>query len=329
MTHSRPGPAVRHPARAGRHARGARSSCRTARTSRPPGRRWSRATRSWRPGGASVRFARNGDYAEPDDRARRRRRGGDDPAGLGRRPDGRPTRRGSATDPRAARGAVHARPSSASWPIGSASPRTAPSSASSGGRARRPARRRRARRPRPHGTPGARSNRSSTRRTSRWPSRSSRRSPTRSPTLRRRAAGHRPSDRRGAARRAVDRGRRRRAASRRRVRGRPLRDRRDQGARADLEGRAVRGRPRLDRPPGPDRPGGANRRQAILSRCRRSLPPHHQLARARATSAWSSGACRRARPIRSWTCPTCGSATRPSGVTSRRPPPVAASPGPG
>ena len=74
--------------------------------------------------------------------------------------------------------------------------------------------------------------------------------------VRGRAPGDRPPDRRGAARRAVDRGRGRRAASRRGVRGGPLRDRRDEGARPDLEGRAVRRRPRLDRPPGPDRTGG-------------------------------------------------------------------------
>ena len=42
-----------------------------------------------------------------------------------------------------------------------------------------------------------------------------------------------------------------RAASRRGVRRRPLRDRRDEGPRPDLEGRAVRRRPRLDRRAGP------------------------------------------------------------------------------
>ena len=41
--------------------------------------------------------------------------------------------------------------------------------------------------------------------------------------------------------------------SRRGLRGRPLRDRRAQGPGADLEGRAIRRRPCLDRQPGPDR----------------------------------------------------------------------------
>ena len=65
--------------------------------------------------------------------------------------------------------------------------------------------------------------------------------------------GDRPPRRRGAARRGVDRRRRRRAASRRRIRGGALCDRRDEGPRADLEGRTVRRRARLDRPPGTDR----------------------------------------------------------------------------
>ncbi len=133
-------------------------------------------------------------------------------------------------------------------------PRTARSSGSSAGPGRRPARRRRARRPRPRDTPAERSRRSSTRRSSRWPSR---RSATIADeiesALRGRSGRHRPSDRRGPARRGVHRGRRRRAPSRRGVRGRALRDRRDQGPRPDLEGRAVRRRPRLDRPPGTER----------------------------------------------------------------------------
>ena len=73
--------------------------------------------------------------------------------------------------------------------------------------------------------------------------------------LRGRAPGDRPPDRRRPARRAIDRRRGGRAASRRRVRCGTLRDRRDEGAGTDLEGRAIRRRPRLDRPPrpGPDR----------------------------------------------------------------------------
>ena len=71
--------------------------------------------------------------------------------------------------------------------------------------------------------------------------------------VRRRAARDRPSDRRGAARRGLGRGRRRAPASRRGVRRRALRDRRDEGAGPDLEGRALRRRPRLDRRAGTDR----------------------------------------------------------------------------
>ena len=60
--------------------------------------------------------------------------------------------------------------------------------------------------------------------------------------VRRRAGRDRPPVRRRAAGRGLRRRRRRRAAPGRRVRGGPLRDRRDEGAGADLEGRAVRGR---------------------------------------------------------------------------------------
>ena len=71
--------------------------------------------------------------------------------------------------------------------------------------------------------------------------------------VRGRPAGDRPPHRRGAARRAVDRGRGRRAAPRRRLRCGALRHRRDEGASPDLEGRAVRRRACLDRPPGANR----------------------------------------------------------------------------
>ena len=77
--------------------------------------------------------------------------------------------------------------------------------------------------------------------------------------VRRDPAGDRPSDRRGAAGRAVDRGRRRRSAPGRGLRRGSVCDRRDQGPRADLEGGAVRRRPRLDRPPGADRAREARR----------------------------------------------------------------------
>ena len=87
----------------------------------------------------------------------------------------------------------------------------------------------------------------STRRSSRWRSASSARSRTRSPRGSawsgwRSSTGPAPVP---LARRR--RGRRRRAAPGRRVPGRPLRDRRDQGPGPDLEGGAVRRRPRLDR----------------------------------------------------------------------------------
>ena len=121
-------------------------------------------------------------------------------------------------------------------------------SGSSAGPASRPGRRRRARRPRRPATPAGRSSRSSTRPTRRWRSQSWRRSPTRSPSgsaSTRLAIVHRTGE--VPLGDVSHRGRGGRAASRRGIRGRPLRDRRDEGARADLEGRAVRRRPRLDR----------------------------------------------------------------------------------
>ena len=102
----------------------------------------------------------------------------------------------------------------------------------------------------------------------------------------------------------VDRGRRRRAASRRGVRGRPLRHRRDQGAGPDLEGRAVRRRPRLDRPSRSHRTGGGARREGLHQRRhgghRRDQPsatrptPRTAATRRRSRS-WSA---RRTRPSR-------------------------------
>ena len=67
------------------------------------------------------------------------------------------------------------------------------------------------------------------------------------PALRRRAARDRPSDRRGPARRAVGGDRRVCAAPGRRLRCRALRDRRDEGPSSDLEGRALQRRQCLDR----------------------------------------------------------------------------------
>ena len=49
------------------------------------------------------------------------------------------------------------------------------------------------------------------------------------------------------------------------VRGGALRDRRDEGPGPDLEGRAVRRRPRLDRPPGPDRARGGGVMRVYIS----------------------------------------------------------------
>ena len=253
---ARPGPAVRGPARAGRDARG---------RARPPD--GADVEAAWaalvaphpgpraRPAVDAVRPQRR--LRRPGDGAGRRRRGGDDPAGLrrvgpvaggGRRIlELRETPFDDRDPGRAGRRA---------W----RSPRTAPSSGSSAGPGRRPARRRPARRPRPPATPAGPSNAleyeahepmalailGDDRRRDRG-------------ALRGRPAGDRPSDRRGPARRGVDRGRRRRAAPGRGVRGRPLRDRRDEGPGADLEGRAVRRRPRLDRPPGADRPARRTR----------------------------------------------------------------------
>ena len=72
--------------------------------------------------------------------------------------------------------------------------------------------------------------------------------------VRRRAPRDRPSHRRGAARRGIGRDRGLLGASGRGVRSGRVRDRRDEGPRPDLEGRAVRGRSRLDRCPGEGRP---------------------------------------------------------------------------
>ena len=234
---ARPGPPVRDPARAGRHARG---------RARPRG--WSDGRRCLdgarrrvhpvlAPGRASVRFARNGAYADATTRPRRRRRGGDDPARLGGvgaaesarilELRDRPVRR---RDPR---------PSS---PIGWRRPRTAPRSGSSAGRGSRRARRR----------PGQEAE--AARHAGRavesleyeahesmaagGPRRHRRRDRGAVRRRARLAIVHRTGRR--APRRGLDRGRGRQPASRRRVRGRPLRHRRDQGPRADLEGRAVR-----------------------------------------------------------------------------------------
>ena len=72
---------------------------------------------------------------------------------------------------------------------------------------------------------------------------------------------------------SVDRGRRR-AAPGRRVRGRALRDRRDEGAGADLEGRAVHRRPRLGRPRRADRCRAARGLTAARAARGRLLAPH-------------------------------------------------------
>ena len=93
---ARPGPPVRDPARAGRARARSASSCADGADGRGRLGRARRALPGARARAAtSVRFARNGAYAEPATTARRRRRGGDDPAGVGRR-----ARRGAARPPR-------------------------------------------------------------------------------------------------------------------------------------------------------------------------------------------------------------------------------------
>ncbi len=135
------------------------------------------------PGRDSVRFARNGDYAD----AATPLADGDEVAmippvsgGAGRadrRPGPGPRRilevRGDALGPA---------PSWASSSIGWPRTAMAPRSGSWVGPGPRPGRPRRARRRRPPGTPAGPSSRSSTRPTSRWPCASWRRSPTRSPS---------------------------------------------------------------------------------------------------------------------------------------------------
>ena len=135
-----PGPPLRHPARAGRHARGPagarrRGRCRgglggAGRASPGPGAR-SRV--------APIRPERR--LRRPDDGAGRRRRGRDDPAGLRgerrRAPGARPRPRPASSSCARRRSRP---PSSASSPTRWPSPRTARSSASSAGRDRRPGR---------------------------------------------------------------------------------------------------------------------------------------------------------------------------------------------
>ena len=230
-------------------------SCRPARRSRTPGRRSSRCHPALAPGRA-VRAVR------PERRLRRRRhdpgrrrRARDHPAGerRGGRSATRARRRNP--DPRAARRAVRNGRSSASSATGSRPTRTARSSGSSAGPASRRARRRPARRRRRRDTPAA--------------SVESLGYEAHEPMalaileriadeiaerfgVERIAIVHRTGDvplgEASVAVVAVV------AASRRRVRRRPVRDRRDEGARADLEGRALRRRPRLGRRAGP-RPG--------------------------------------------------------------------------
>ncbi len=148
-------------------------------------------------------------------------------------------------------------PSSASSSTGWRATRTEPRSGSSAGPGPRPAPRRRVRRRRRLAMPGVRSRGLSYeahesmaiavladhRRRDRRP-------------LRRRAAGHRPSHRRRPAGRGEHRGRGRGRASRRRLRRRPLRHRRDEGASPDLEGRTLPRRSCLDRPSRPHGPRG-------------------------------------------------------------------------
>jgi molybdopterin converting factor subunit 1 len=110
------------------------------------------------PGRPSVRFARNGDYADPTTPLT----DGDEVAMIP------PVSGGAGAPDGGGRRilVIRSRPrSSPSWPTPSRFPRTARSSASSAGRARRPGRPRRGRRLRPPGTRGGASNRSTTRRT--------------------------------------------------------------------------------------------------------------------------------------------------------------------
>ena len=198
------------------------------------------------PGRPSVRFARNGDYAD----AATALADGDEVAMIP------PVSGGSGrAGPRAARGAVRRRhPRRAGRPP-RPTPATAPSSGSSAGPGRRPGT--------PAPGPGGRG------RTPRRPARRVARVRGPRDDGARHARGDRRRDRgplrrRPASRSSIGPARCRSArssiavvavapASRRRVRRRPLRDRRDEGPGADLEGRAVRRRPCLDRPSGPDR----------------------------------------------------------------------------
>ena len=205
-----PGPAVRDAARGRRHARAAPRGPRRRDRRGRLGRRSSRRSRRSRPGRASVRFAVNGEYADPTTSPGRRRRARLHPAGERRRgrraaarileiraePFGpRPRRRRSRTASRRTR--------TGAWSRSSAGPGSRP------GR-RRPGQEAEAARHAGRGRRRARVRGAS----SRWRCACSARSPTRS---RRgsacRAAGDRPPDRRRAAGRRVAPRRRRRAAT--------------------------------------------------------------------------------------------------------------------
>ena len=254
---SRPRPPVRDPARARRDARG---------PARPAGRRDRRRCLGRRRRAASR--ARAGPAVGPLRAQRRLRRAGD--AARGRRrgrlhPAGerwrrrRPAAIAAATRTGSSRSRRRRSPGR-SWPTsrtGSPRTRTGRSSGSSAGPGSRPARRRRARRPRPLATRAGRSSRSATRPTRRWRSGSSAEIADEIAErfgVERLAIVHRHGEvPLGEASIAIVA---RRRPPRRRIPRGPLRDRRDEGAGPDLEGRAVRATVTSGSasPPGPRRP---------------------------------------------------------------------------
>ena len=215
------------------------------------------------PGRASLRFAVNGEYADPDDgrsrtatRSPASRRSA---AARARRGRGGPrTARAAPADPRAPRGAVRRRPRrGARGPAGHRRGRGR-------GRVHRPdpritpGPRRPARRPRRRGTPGGEVEGLEYEAFEPHGPRGARRDRGRDRGALRRAAAaivHRTGDvpLGEASVLVVAVG----APPGRGLRGGPLRDRRDEGPGADLEGRALRGRARLDRARGADRTGRA------------------------------------------------------------------------
>jgi len=208
-----------------------RSSCRRVRRSRTPGRRSWLAFPNLAPGRA-LRFARNGAYSPPETPVG----DGDEVAMIRRSAAARRTRRG-ACHPRAARGAVR-RSILAELSARLATRRM-------GGRRLPRCHRRSPGSPR---RPGGRCRAAHAGRVVeslrlRAHPEMALRVIARSRTRSRRALADTARDRasrgRGAARRAIGRNRRLRAPPGRGVQRRALRDRRDEGARAHLEGRAI------------------------------------------------------------------------------------------